>query len=314
MTEGRELVVSKADLVLPNQQDFRSGLKAIIEFQNIARAEMVQGHDYGVIPGTDKPSLLKPGAEKIIKLLNLADIYIVQDKVEDWNKPFFHYQVKCQLLIISSGLLVCEGLGECNSMETKYRYRWVFEKELPPGINKKTLVSVKRKNRKTGGEFIMYRLENDEIYSSVNTLLKMAKKRSCVDAALSVGRLSDVFTQDIEDIEPSQLRRQPRHAKTTQNIDTDTGEIFEGEFPEEDAIIPADTNKSQSNNNLGFEVDVLRDMMKSARWNDTTAISWIESQFKFKSGSKDLVEVLQTLPRDQQETFFNFLANKLAGV
>ena len=44
------------------------------------------------------------------------------------------------------------------------------------------------------------RIENDEIFSQRNTLLKMAKKRALVDAALSAGRLSDMFTQDMEDI------------------------------------------------------------------------------------------------------------------
>ena len=34
-----------------------------------------------------------------------------------------------------------------------------------------------------------------------NTVLKMAKKRALVDAALLVGSLSDVFTQDIEDMD-----------------------------------------------------------------------------------------------------------------
>ncbi|MCK7475628.1 MAG: hypothetical protein MZV49_24095 [Rhodopseudomonas palustris] len=49
------------------------------------------------------------------------------------------------------------------------------------------------------GEFRVYRFPNEEIYTQVNTVLKMAKKRAQVDAALSVGRLSNIFTQDIED-------------------------------------------------------------------------------------------------------------------
>ena len=38
-------------------------------------------------------------------------------------------------------------------------------------------------------------------YTLDNTVLKMAKKRALVDAALLVGSLSDVFTQDIEDMD-----------------------------------------------------------------------------------------------------------------
>jgi hypothetical protein len=45
-------------------------------------------------------------------------------------------------------------------------------------------------------------VDNEDIFSQVNTLVKMAKKRALVDATLSAGRLSNVFTQDIEDMEP----------------------------------------------------------------------------------------------------------------
>ena len=35
------------------------------------KAQMQRDVDYGVIPGTSKPSLLKPGAEKLLRLFNL---------------------------------------------------------------------------------------------------------------------------------------------------------------------------------------------------------------------------------------------------
>ena len=40
-------------------------------------------------------------------------------------------------------------------------------------------------------------------YTMDNTVLKMAKKRALVDAALLVASLSDVFTQDLEDMDLS---------------------------------------------------------------------------------------------------------------
>ena len=60
-------------LVLPEPEQFRRDIQAINQFQKIVRAELRDGVDYGVIPGTSKPTLLKPGAEKIAKLLGLAD-------------------------------------------------------------------------------------------------------------------------------------------------------------------------------------------------------------------------------------------------
>ena len=45
-----------------------------------------------------------------------------------------------------------------------------------------------------------YRTPNDDIYSLVNTILKMAEKRALVAATLIAVNASDYFTQDMEDI------------------------------------------------------------------------------------------------------------------
>ena len=187
-------------LVLPEPEQFRRDIQAINQFQKIVRAELRDGVDYGVIPGTSKPTLLKPGAEKIAKLLGLADEYEVVEQTENWEKGFFHYLVRCRLIKFGTPHLVSMGLGECNSMETKYRYRWLWGDEADTrGIDKAK--AVKRTVTVRGGRVPQYRVDNDETYSVVNTLLKMAKKRALVDAALSAGRLSELFTQDIEELQ-----------------------------------------------------------------------------------------------------------------
>jgi len=186
-------------LTLPDEAQFRRDITAINKFQQTVHACMIKDSDYGVIPGTTKPTLLKPGAEKIAKLLGLADTYEILDKAEEWKLPFFRYLVKCKLVHVGMNVVISEGMGECNSMESKYRWRWVSERDLPENVDRNNLVTQERKS-KTGGHWTVYRLDNDDIYSQVNTILKMAKKRALVDAALSAGRLSDVFTQDIEDI------------------------------------------------------------------------------------------------------------------
>ena len=185
---------------LPEIDSLRAGLDQVRKFQAAVKELLIEGHDYGVIPGTDKPTLLKPGAEKIDKILKLADTYEELDKIEDWNKPLFFYKVKCRLTVMGTDVLISEGMGSCNSMEGRYRYRWTFGSEVPDYIDKSTLVQTKRKSRKTGKEYVMYRLDNEDVYTLANTILKMAKKRAHIDASLSAGRLSDVFTQDIEDI------------------------------------------------------------------------------------------------------------------
>jgi hypothetical protein len=198
-------------MTIPDEGKFISDIQAINKFQATCRQYMKQGHDYGVIPGTQKPTLLKPGAEKIAKLLGLCDNYEIIDRQELWDKPFFRYLVKCKL-ITGSGVVVSEGLGECNSYESKYRWRWVFPSGLSDGMDKDNLVT--RTINTRNGKVKQYRLENDDVFSQVNTILKMAKKRSLVDAALSAGRLSEVFTQDIEDMDI--------HGDTTPEPESDT--------------------------------------------------------------------------------------------
>src|SRR5919199_5813229 len=83
--------------------------------------------DYGVIPGTDKLTLLKPGAEKLPTFFGLSTRFRLIERIEDWTgeehggEPFFYYLYRCQLF--RGDLLVAEADGSCNSRETKYRYR-----------------------------------------------------------------------------------------------------------------------------------------------------------------------------------------------
>jgi hypothetical protein len=220
MVIGKELTVRDNNLPsgfdLPDEETLKRQIEAINRFQGLVHQFMVEGQDYGVIPGTSKPSLLKPGAEKITKLLSLADSYELVDRIEDWNKPLFRYLIKCTLTF--RGELVSEGMGECNSMEAKYR--WRDAKPVCPVCGMETIIKGKKEYgggwlcwEKKGGCGTKWpdgdpviegqatgKVPNDDIYSLVNTILKMAEKRSLVDAALHAGRLSNIFTQDIEDM------------------------------------------------------------------------------------------------------------------
>ena len=55
------------------------------------KAQMTKDIDYGVIPGTRKPTLLKPGAEKLCRLFNLRPILEIIHSIVDFEKPLFHY-------------------------------------------------------------------------------------------------------------------------------------------------------------------------------------------------------------------------------
>jgi hypothetical protein len=165
----------------------------IVKMQTVIQATLKPGHDYDTIPGTQKPTLLKPGAEKILMLMGLTSEYEIVEKVEDYEKEVFAYTIRC---ILSKGdYKIAEGLGSCNSKEDKYRWRWVKEEDIPLGEDKDML-----KSRTTNWGATQYRIENDEVCSQANTILKMAKKRAQIDATLTVAALSEIFTQDIEDM------------------------------------------------------------------------------------------------------------------
>lgn len=176
------------------------------------------GVDFGVIPGTgDKPTLLKPGAERLLTAFGTyADPIIIEveadhdrpvdyrmAKWEDaksrpskededrlkaeqmgrWRKTpngwkwqtkheecgtsigFYRYVVKCNIVHRQTGAIIASGVGSCSSMESKY-------------------------------------IRSPRDYE--NTILKMAKKRAMIDATLNAFGLSERFTQDVEDLAPSE--------------------------------------------------------------------------------------------------------------
>jgi hypothetical protein len=98
--------------------------------------------DYGIIPGTEKNTLLKPGAEKLCWFFGLRPIFRDIEHVEDWTgathgEPFFYYRVQCELM--SHGEIVASADGSANSWEKKHRYRWVAEADIPNHLDKSKL-------------------------------------------------------------------------------------------------------------------------------------------------------------------------------
>jgi len=184
-------IIEQTDMVT-----FQNTMRKIEQFQKLVKENLKEGKDYGTIPGTSKPTLYKPGAEKIIILGKLRSTFDLLSETKDYEKEFFQFVMKCSLWI--GDTLITQGIGLCNSKEDKFRYRWVSEKKIPSNLDKGKLIY----RDKTGkyGKYREYRIENNDICSIANTILKMSKKRSLVDAALLVGSLSDLFTQDIEDL------------------------------------------------------------------------------------------------------------------
>lgn len=161
--QGRGISMDNS-LTIINDMDLQQiskGMDKIGQFQKIVQSQLRQNHDFGIVPGTSRPVLLKPGAEKILMLMGIRSEFSLVDSSRDFENGFFQYMVKCSLY--KGDMLITEGMGSCNNRESKYK--------------------------------------TQDPFSIDNTILKMAKKRALVDASLLVGSLSDIFSQDLDDVD-----------------------------------------------------------------------------------------------------------------
>ena len=79
-----ELSYIPAEKLMPalSIQEVAERRNAVVEF---TRTAMHEGVDFGVIPNTNKPTLLKPGAEKLCTLFGLAPTFETLDDIKDWT-------------------------------------------------------------------------------------------------------------------------------------------------------------------------------------------------------------------------------------
>lgn len=171
--------------------DIKSHVQLI---QEVMRAVMKDGTHYGKIPGCgDKPTLLKPGAEKILATFRIAVEPVVTDLS---TADVAHYRVEARA-ISASGQYLGSGIGEASSLEAKYCWRGVVcqeEWDATPENRRRTLW---KRGRDSAFAVQQVRTEAADI---ANTVLKMAKKRAQIDMTLTVTAASDCFQQDLEDM------------------------------------------------------------------------------------------------------------------
>lgn len=197
--------------------------------QSAMRQVMEEGVHYGKIPGCgEKPTLLKPGAEKIGLMFRLIPTFT--HSVSALEGGHREYQFNCELKDLS-GRTVGQGVGLCSTLENRYRYRNGERK--CPACGKAAMIKGKEEYgggwvcfAKKGGCGAKYvtgdpaiekqsvgQVENPNIADTYNTVLKIAKKRAHVDAILTCTAASDIFTQDIEDMGEAEYASTPFRGK-----------------------------------------------------------------------------------------------------
>jgi len=213
---GNELATQNRDLSVQGETNLSmvQRLKERINtIQYAYREIMVKDVDYGVIPGCGtKPALMKAGAEKLMLAFRIAPTFM--ETTRDLGSMHREVSVKCTLTD-NNGSILGEGLGCCSTLESKYRYRNVADYEILETPIPKDSKEKKSEYRKQGFGMKMVdgvwywvkyldsvKSENPDPADQWNTVLKMAKKRSLVDAALTVLGASDIFTQDIDEQKP----------------------------------------------------------------------------------------------------------------
>jgi len=160
----------------------------------VMKSVMREGVDYGIIPGVNRPSLLKPGAEKLCATFMLVPTITVEDlSVGDERR----YRVKVSLNHAPTGICAGEGIGEASSSEDKYKWRKTICRAEFEATDPERKREAWKKEKGTPVLIQQVRTNPEDI---ANTILKMSKKRGLVDATLTATAASDIFTQDVEDI------------------------------------------------------------------------------------------------------------------
>lgn len=140
--------------------DFESGLQRRGDNRKSLmvwlRGALVEGTDFGTIKGNK--SLWKPGAEKVLGMLNCTAEFPTLQQYEDLAIE----GKEIQTIILRCSIKNADGQVIAN------------------GVGARTL-------RQDGGD--------------LNKCLKMAKKSALIDGTLAAGGLSEIFTQDIEDMD-----------------------------------------------------------------------------------------------------------------
>jgi hypothetical protein len=161
-TKEVQVVKKEVDIVPKFEVSVDIAKERLEELNKFIESQMLKGKDYGVVPGISKPTLFKSGAEKLENIYGFYHEFEELEKIQDFKEKFCFYRYKCVIYHKRTGIKQAEAVGSCNNKE---RAR-----------------------------------VNQDFYTTINTIDKMAQKRAFVGAILNACRVSSTFTQDVEDM------------------------------------------------------------------------------------------------------------------
>ena len=301
----------------------RGGVQALSITAMQQRAELVieamanvleEGKDYGKIPGTDKPSLYKPGAERLCMMFQLAP---ADPPIEDLSTgDEIRYRLHVPI-VAPDGRVLAVGVGEASSNEEKYRWRrpvcdeeWA---ETDPAMRREKWFRGKTENYK--GKQV--RTSPADI---ANTVLKMAHKRALIHGTLLATAASSVFNQDLEDFtkelreslvegddEPKPQARQPQRASASGGKGTAAAKPV----PADAKVVVGHIAKVEEPAGKKFSVIKLRgDQRQFNVWNDSGAA--LIKEAKAFENTEHQVRLTYTEQVKDNKTFYNPISIAIA--
>ncbi len=204
----------------------------LVTVQEVLRTVMKVDVHYGVIPGTNKPTLYKSGAEVLCMVFRIAQAY----EVTDMSTPdAVRYRSVCTGMHQLSGITLGSGMGEASSSEEKYKWRKAYKEEYeatPDNLRRKKQGYDKQKKEK----YDTYQVRTEPA-DLANTILKMANKRAMLAMVLNVTAASDCFTQDLEDMDEKlrdHLSRQDAGGEAAGAQQQEAGKAQAATYPQND--------------------------------------------------------------------------------
>lgn len=181
--------------------------------QEVMAAVMKKATHYGIIPGCEKPSLWKPGAEVLFATFQIS----VDPAIEDLStRDEARFRVVARATS-AHGTPLGSAVGEASSDEEKYKWRtMVCQEEWDATPEDRRRMKWKKGQSKP---YPVLQIRT-EIADCRNTIVKMASKRAYVALALQVTAASDIFTQDIEDL-PEELQHTAEEVDAPEALPTE---------------------------------------------------------------------------------------------